>query len=240
MPSSASSSPTPTPLHRPTATSVARSVRAREGTAGRLKNPDRSTCPRTSTLRISHSRNPRNRRYNPSSEPGRPRPRSRSAERVDNRGNGSRCDAGLQPLGRRPANALNSAVCERSHAGAGVGRGRGWDDAGVDRGTGHVGCDGGVLSVVVPRPHPRLRAPGRVRGSADRCCGLHPPRWGDLAAVIEVLWLQGRPARSNSRCSRGRRRWVWRSSAIRLSTSAWCSLPAASLRMVASRRAARR
>jgi len=31
-------------------------ARAREGTAGRLKNPARSTYPRTSTLRISHSR----------------------------------------------------------------------------------------------------------------------------------------------------------------------------------------
>ena len=31
-------------------------ARVREGTAGRLKNPARSTCPRTSTLRISHSR----------------------------------------------------------------------------------------------------------------------------------------------------------------------------------------
>jgi len=32
--------------------------RAREGTAGRLKNPARSTCPRTSTLRISHFPDP--------------------------------------------------------------------------------------------------------------------------------------------------------------------------------------
>ena len=39
-------------------------VRVREGTAGRLKNPARSTCPRTSTLRISHFPDPRNRRYN--------------------------------------------------------------------------------------------------------------------------------------------------------------------------------
>ena len=33
-------------------------TRAREGTAGRLKNPARSTCPRTSTLRISHFPDP--------------------------------------------------------------------------------------------------------------------------------------------------------------------------------------
>ena len=38
-------------------------ARAREGTAGRLKNPARSTCPRTSTLRISHFPDPQNRRY---------------------------------------------------------------------------------------------------------------------------------------------------------------------------------
>ena len=44
--------------------------RAREGTAGRLKNPARSTCPRTSTLRISHFPDPRHRRY---ARPPRPR-----------------------------------------------------------------------------------------------------------------------------------------------------------------------
>ena len=38
-------------------------ARAREGTAGRLFNPARSTCPRTSTLRISHFPDPRRRRY---------------------------------------------------------------------------------------------------------------------------------------------------------------------------------
>ena len=59
--------------------------RAREGTAGRLKNPARSTCPRTSTLRISHFPDPRNRRYN------RPRPRKTTEQNalrppVDNRG----------------------------------------------------------------------------------------------------------------------------------------------------------
>jgi hypothetical protein len=37
--------------------------RIREGTAGRLKNPARSTCPRTSTLRISHFPDPHRRRY---------------------------------------------------------------------------------------------------------------------------------------------------------------------------------
>lgn len=43
---------------------TARRTRAREGTAGRLKNPARLTFPRTSTLRISHFPDPRNRRYN--------------------------------------------------------------------------------------------------------------------------------------------------------------------------------
>jgi transposase len=50
--------------------------RAREGTAGRHLNPARSTCPRTSTLRISHSPDPRNRRYpspSPVRTPTRPR-----------------------------------------------------------------------------------------------------------------------------------------------------------------------
>ncbi len=43
------------PRRRPSAASMAR---VREGTAGRLKNPARSTCPRTSTLRISHFPDP--------------------------------------------------------------------------------------------------------------------------------------------------------------------------------------
>ena len=42
---------------------LSKPARAREGTAGRLKNPARPTCPRTSTLRISHFPDPRNRRY---------------------------------------------------------------------------------------------------------------------------------------------------------------------------------
>ena len=47
-------------------------ARVREGTAGRLKNPARSTCPRTSTLRISHFPDPRTRRYARHRRHGRP------------------------------------------------------------------------------------------------------------------------------------------------------------------------
>jgi transposase len=60
--------------------------RIREGTAGRLKNPARSTCPRISTLRISHFPDPRNRRYNREPEPGRASRGQRSPPPVDNRG----------------------------------------------------------------------------------------------------------------------------------------------------------
>ena len=42
------------------------------GHCGRLKNPARSTCPRTSTLRISHFPDPHDRRYNRPRPPGRP------------------------------------------------------------------------------------------------------------------------------------------------------------------------
>lgn len=58
--------------HSTLATSVADSclrtrskalARVREGNAGRLLNPARSICSRTSTLRISHFPNPRRRRY---------------------------------------------------------------------------------------------------------------------------------------------------------------------------------
>ena len=62
------------------------SGRAREGTAGRLKNPARSTCLRTSTLRISHFPDPRTRRYNRPSPPGRPPDRDRLRPPVDNKG----------------------------------------------------------------------------------------------------------------------------------------------------------
>ena len=68
--STASCSPTPEPRPPPPRTSrptkrPARWARAREGTAGRLKNPARSTFPRTSTLRISHFPDPHRRRYRP-------------------------------------------------------------------------------------------------------------------------------------------------------------------------------
>ena len=56
-----------------------RRTRAREGTAGRLKNPARPTCTRTSTLRISHFPDPHQRRYPRPPRHGRPR-RSRPLE----------------------------------------------------------------------------------------------------------------------------------------------------------------
>jgi transposase len=81
---SSAGSPTPstvnsslTPNERNSNTRRHWSTRVREGTAGRLKNPARSTCPRTSTLRISHFPDPRNRRYNrlsPHGSPPVPRP----------------------------------------------------------------------------------------------------------------------------------------------------------------------
>ena len=58
------------------ATGWGRLARAREGTAGRLKNPARSTCPRTSTLRISHFPDPRQ-----PTLPPRPPPRKTTAKR---------------------------------------------------------------------------------------------------------------------------------------------------------------
>ena len=50
------------------------------------KNPARSTCPRTSTLRISHFPNPRPRRYNRPHHPGRPPAEHPSRDQVDQRG----------------------------------------------------------------------------------------------------------------------------------------------------------
>ena len=53
--------------------------------AGRLKNPARSTYPRTSTLRISHFPDQQGRRYAQSRGLGRPTPRGASRRPVDNR-----------------------------------------------------------------------------------------------------------------------------------------------------------
>ncbi|MGO4342208.1 IS110 family transposase [Pedococcus sp. 2YAF34] len=58
-----------------------RLARVREGTAGRLKNPARSTYPRSSTLRISHFPDPHRRRYAAPSAHG----RDNSTRPVDNR-----------------------------------------------------------------------------------------------------------------------------------------------------------
>ncbi|WP_198664535.1 transposase [Jiangella endophytica] len=79
--------------------------RAREGTAGRLINPARSTCPRTSTLRISHSPGPRNRRYNRAHAPGSPRPRIPQTSRLTTEGSRNDVTIGDQRSGRMAAAA---------------------------------------------------------------------------------------------------------------------------------------
>ncbi len=61
-----------------------------------------------------------------------------------------------------------------------------------------------------------------------------------LSTSMVVGWVYGSPARSNSCCSRGRRRWVSRRAAMSASTSPAASLPLASLHILASRRAASR
>jgi hypothetical protein len=89
-PSIASSSPTL--AQPPRLLPPSRLMRVREGAARRLKNPARSTCPRTSTLRISHVPDPRNRRYNRQSLPGRVDREERLPPLVDNRGEPERCE----------------------------------------------------------------------------------------------------------------------------------------------------
>jgi hypothetical protein len=83
-PSTANSSPTPN--KRNSSARLSQLTRAREGTAGRLKNPARSTYPRTSTLRISHFPDPQLRRYNRPGLPGRPPSQGRPKPPVDNKG----------------------------------------------------------------------------------------------------------------------------------------------------------
>ena len=86
MRSTASSSPTP-----PSAP-VSDVARVREGTAGRLKNPARSTCPRTSTFGSATSRT-RKKTLRPAPRPGSPREHPRDSRLTTE---GSRCAARSQ------------------------------------------------------------------------------------------------------------------------------------------------
>ena len=74
-------------LYRQLVTHAAAKVmtRAREGTAGRLINPARPARSRPPTLRISHSRGPRQRRYARPPRPGRPTAKPASKRPLDNR-----------------------------------------------------------------------------------------------------------------------------------------------------------
>jgi transposase len=89
--STASCSQMPSECGPPARTNLAR---AREGTAGRLKNPARSTCPRTSTLRISHFPDPRTRRYNRLGPPGRHHGQGPLRPPLDNKGEPDRRNSG--------------------------------------------------------------------------------------------------------------------------------------------------
>ncbi len=79
-------SSSPTPNERKSNRGLSWSARVREGAAGRLKNPARSTCPPTSTLRISHFPDPQTRRYNRPGPHGRPPAQGRPRPPVDNKG----------------------------------------------------------------------------------------------------------------------------------------------------------
>jgi transposase len=74
------SSPTPKPLRSK------QQKRAREGTAGRLKDSARSTYPRISTLRISHFPDPQRRRYAEPRDAERRRTERPSTPRLDTEG----------------------------------------------------------------------------------------------------------------------------------------------------------
>src|SRR3954468_19206482 len=92
-------------------------VRTREGTAGRLKNPARSTCPRTSTLRISHSRTRPADATPPLQDPERAATSDRSRTPVDNRGEPKGATASrVVARGLAPPNAGRAA--KAGHAAA--------------------------------------------------------------------------------------------------------------------------
>jgi hypothetical protein len=87
----------PTPRRRrPGPGGPRRLARVRQGTAGRLNNPARPTCPRTSTLPISHFPDPHARRYNRPARPGRPRKPEPLSRLLDTEGNQIRLSLGLR------------------------------------------------------------------------------------------------------------------------------------------------
>ena len=94
----------PTPRTRSRTRQGPGSERAREGTAGRLKNPARSTFPRTSTLRISHFPDPRNRRT-----PAKPPPKTTAKKSLRR--------AGWQQRGDSPRRRSHSAAVSRREEG---------------------------------------------------------------------------------------------------------------------------
>ena len=91
----------PTPNARNSSARPNCSARVREGTAGRLTNPARPTCPRTSTLRISHFPDPQNRRYNRLGPLGSPPAPSPCQPPLDNKG---------EPKGPRTGRLVTSSA----------------------------------------------------------------------------------------------------------------------------------
>ncbi|MCW2809080.1 MAG: family transposase, partial [Marmoricola sp.] len=108
-PTSSTASSSRTPEHNNSVTG-----RTREGTAGRLKNPARPTCPRTSTLRISHFPDPHNRRYNRPRTTGRPTPQGCSRQPLDTEG--CQIRASEQTGGRRAVGITSSGSGARQRA----------------------------------------------------------------------------------------------------------------------------
>lgn len=117
------------PLHSgllddsPTTDAGLRPCAGREGTAGRLENPARSTCPRTSTLRISHFPDPQSRcaRHRRPGDP--PREESRS-DRLTPKGADVTCPhargraLAMVPIRRDPCTlgALSTVLISGAHS----------------------------------------------------------------------------------------------------------------------------
>jgi hypothetical protein len=145
---------------------------------------------------------------------------------------GRGADNGVDPSGRRWM-TTGAASTQWSRSAVGVSRPRnraGAGPAGRRPGPGpRSASEGATATAATPTTMP---AGGNETSGVPSGFERWPVRTSDFASA------QGSPARSNSSCRRGRRRWVCRSSATRSSTSPTIAVPAASWRMVRSRRAA--
>ena len=184
--------------------------RIREGTAGRLKNPARSTCPRISTLRISHIPHPHRRRYNRRRPQEAPSPEEvpddrRGASSQSAREAGQRvlhldllaCGAALRS-GTGEARGVPVPASQWPGRGAQRGAPRSWGQEALareglslllrERGRGGGGLGGGEVREPCSIPSARRSPGGAGRGVRQR-----PRSRAHFVSLVHLLTTEGEP-----------------------------------------------